>query len=270
MFGWGKRDKPIELIPFAEAAPKCFTALLCDGLTARHVGSFAALFDLHARLQAERPGMRVLVTLNDRVQAEYTSGHAIDSHDLDATDGHDLSGLGPELFEDGRHRGYLTTVAEFPIRLANLRAAAVEIEAMRGVLDWATPPDLNDPVTLNRDAEAALRIDLEKEVLVQFVPVDSAADALAAFPNGYFASDLDPMQSHALARHLEGRYGLALFGVGASVLGFRRAEPFDAATAQMLARDVAGLYSGTPPDGAAALADLLTAKDWLLLRYTES
>ncbi len=55
-------------------------------------------------------------------------------------------------------------------------------------------------------------------MLIQLVPVRRAADVLAAFPNGYFKPDLSPMQNHVLARTLEERHGLALFGIGASTL----------------------------------------------------
>ncbi|MDG2530553.1 hypothetical protein [Caulobacter endophyticus] len=271
MFGF-KRKKPMTLTPFAEARPKCFTAVLCDGLTVRGAPSFAALLDLHARLQAERPDVRVLVTLDNRVQAEYTSGHAIDSHALDDTTGHDLSTLDEAAFENGEHRGYLSTPSEFPIRVANLvsRAREVTLAEAVGVLDWETSGDANDLATVNLDPEAALRIDKEAEILVQFVPVSSGALALAAFPNGYFASDLNPMQTYALAQRLEAAYGLAPFGVGAAYLGFRRAGPMDAATARALAEELTGFYAASPPDAAPRLAGLLTGRDWLLVRYTES
>lgn len=257
----------LALIPFAAAKPRSFNALLCDGVAARGLASFAELLALHARLQAERPGLRVLASLDDRGQAEYTSGHAIEANDLDATEGHDLSGLGPDAFEDGVHCGYLSTPEELPIRLANLRASLAEVDASRGRLDWAG--EARDILAANRDPDAALRIESEL-VLFQFVPVAQAADTLAAFPNGYFSCDLDPFETHALARHLEAEHGLGLFGVGASYLGFRRAAALDAAAAARLAGDVAQFYGGTPAGAAEALAGLLAGRDWLLLRYTES
>ncbi|MEP9360342.1 hypothetical protein [Sphingomonas sp. KR3-1] len=260
----------MELIPFADQKPHSFNELLCDGVAARNLGSFAALLALHAQLQAEHPEMRVLASLDDRGQAEYTSAHTSETNDLDNVEGHDLSALTPEAFENGVHRGYLSTPAEFPIRLANLRARAVPVEEVRGCLAWATDGDRNDPLVVNRDPDAKLRIDMEKEVLFQFVPVAAAADALAAFPNAYFTSDLDPFETHALARHMEAEYGLALFGVGAAYLGFRRADPFDAATAQRLAEDIGTFYAHAQGHAVAALAALLTGRDWLLLRYTES
>ena len=271
MFGL-KRKKPLALVPFAEAMPLTFNTLLCDGVTAHNLPSFAELLALHARLQRERPDRRVLASLDELGQACYTSGHATDFHWLDNVEGHDLSGLGEDLFEDGEHLGHLSTPAEFPIRLANLLklAQAVDLGQVAGALDWATPGDANDLVTVNSDPERALRISREKEVIFQFVPVVSAADAIAAFPNGYFNSDLNPMQNHALARHLESEYGLALFGIGSRFLGFRREEALGEHEARALAAELAALYRGTTQAAADELARLIAGRDWLLLRYTES
>jgi hypothetical protein len=271
MFGW-RRKAMLRLVPFSEASPRTFNTLLCDGVTAHDLGSFATLLTLHARLQAERPEVCVLATLDDLGQACYTSGHATDAVELDDVAGHDLSSLGDELFEEGEHPGYLSTPAEFPIRLANLieRARSVDLAQVQGVLSWETAGDANDLITVNRDPETALRLGQERQVLFQFVPVANAADTIAAFPNGYFNSDLDPMQNHVLARRLATEYGLQLFGIGSRFLGFRRSEALGRDMAQRLARDLAALYAGTPQAAIAALSDLLTGREWLLVRYTES
>lgn len=269
MFGFG-RKQPLELVPFIDGKPRTFNTLLCDGLTAYDLASFAEWLDLHARLQAERPDCHILASLDDLGQAAYTSGHAIDSFDLDATAGHDLSGLDLAIFEDGEHPGHLSTPAEFPIRLANLLKQAVDVGEIARLLDWDTPGDENDLVTINRDPDRALAIAGERAVIFQYVPVASAADALAAFPNGYFSGDLNPMQCHALARHLDASYSFALIGIGSRFLAFRRAEPLPLDMADRLANELAALYASAPPGAAAALAPLLGGRDWLLFRFTES
>lgn len=262
----------LKLVPFTEARPRTFSPLLCDGLTAHHVPAFADLLALHARLQRENARVCVLTSLDDLGQASYTSGHGVDFHDLDAVEGHDLSGLDAEVFENGEHQGYLSTPAEFPIRLANLieRARDIQVEQVFGLLDWATLGDANDLVTINSDPDAALQIAREPEILVQFVPIGSAAQAIAAFPNGYFSSDLNPMQNYALARRLEAKYDFSLFGVGARFLGFRRKAALDEDTARTLAKELTSLYARSPPSAADDLTQLLTGRDWLLIRYTES
>lgn len=262
------------LTPFAESPRRRFATYLCDGVIADNIPDFAALRALCAALQAEHPAVRVLATLDDPDQAAYTSGHAIETHDLDRTEGHDLSALGPECFDEGEHLGYLTTPAEFPIRLANLRAltAGKTLADARGVLFWqgGAVDGPAFPDTVMHDPDAALRLSRRGEVHFQFVPVTSAADALAAFPNGYFSADLDPVQNHALARHLEEHYALALMGVGASYLGFVRPAPLSAEDAAALAEDLVSLHEEAPPDAALRLAGALAGKDWLLLRYAES
>jgi hypothetical protein len=274
MFGWKSR-KTLRLVPFSEGRPTTFCALLCDGVTAYNLSSFAELMAVHSTLQRERPGFVVLATLDNLDQACYTCGHAVSSRDLDDVDGHDLSGLPEHLFDGDEHQGHLSTPAEFPIRLANLlgKAQSVHIGQLAGLLDFAPEGEGegedSDIVTVNGDADRALRIATEREVLFQFVPVARAADAIAAFPNGYFVSDLDPMQNHGLARHLEAAYGLALFGIGSSFLAFRSREPLSEDVARSLAAELSTLYAGTPPAAAAELARLVAGRDWLLLRYTE-
>ena len=63
---------------------------------------------------------------------------------------------------------------------------------------------------------------------------------------------------------------MALFGVGASYLAFRRDDALGGDEAEALARDLVKLYMEAPKDAVARLRDALTGKDWLLLRYTES
>ena len=271
MFGWGRR-KPLKLVPFAEARPQTFCEWLCDGVTAYNLSSFAELMEVHSALQRQRPGLIVLATLENLDQACYTSGHAAHAFELDDVEGHDLSALPEDVLEEGEHPGYLATPAEFPIRLANLlrKARPVDVGRLAGLLDFAPDDGCSDLVSVNGDPDRALRLSEERQILFQFVPVAAAADSIAAFPNGYFQSDLDPMQNHALARHLESAYGLALFGIGSSFLAFRRKEAMGEAMARSLAAELAGLYRGTPSTAAAELARLLSGRTWLLLRYTES
>lgn len=271
MFGSGK-PKPVRLTSFAEHKRR-FGDLICDGVIAEQVADFATLRAVVRDLQAQHPDVRVLVTLDDAGQALYTSCHAIEKHRLDDTADHDLSALGPECFEDGEHRGYLTTPTEIPIRLANLQARVGKTAFVDagGVLAWEAADDEGPatPDAVMRDPDAALRTAAQPEFHFQFVPVRAAADALAALPNGYFTCDLTPMQSYAVARHLEQHHAMGLFGVGASFLGFIREGVLTANEAIALARDIVTLYGEAPGDAVHRMADALAGKDWLLLRYTE-
>lgn len=224
----------------------------CDARIARGLTRFADLMALQAELQRERPDLCVLATLDDLGQAQYTSMHAVHTHDLDAEPG-----------DGGTDR--------FSILLANLRRLKKADDLQRAYrrIDWDDVDDESRSIlALNRDPDSALLLGNEPGIVLLFVPVDTAADAIAAFPNGYFSQDLSPMQNHALAARLEATHGMALSGIGASFLAFRRAVPLDASGAEALAGEIADFYEGTPPDDAAALAGALTGRDWLLLRYT--
>jgi hypothetical protein len=263
---------PIKLTPFSESKPQTFNKLLCDGITAQYLTRYDELLVLHTQLQHENPECRVLASLDDLAQACYTSGHGTDVYGLDSVEGHDLTGLSAEVFEEGTHQGYLSTPAEFKIRLANLQrqASTVDFAQVSGVLDWETSSEAHDLIALNRNPDEALQIELENQVIFQFVPVARAADALAAFPNGYFTADLNPMQNYVLACHLEAAHGLTLFGVGARFLGFRMAKALDQIKAHALATELAGFYRGSTMAQTKEFSHLLVGKDWLLLRYTEN
>lgn len=273
MFGSGKPNTA-HLTPFSDHPKRRLGDLICDGVIAEFVPDFEMLREVYRDLQAQHPGERVLATLDDAGQAVYTSCHAIEKHRLDDTEGHDLSALGPECFDGGEHRGYLTTPAEMPIRLANLqaRAAQTNFADAGGVLFWEGDDDEGPatPDAVMRDPDAALRTAYQPEFHFQFVPVAAAADALAALPNGYFTSDLTPMQSYAVAQHLERTHAMALFGVGAGYLSFVRDSALTPNEAVALARDIVTLYGKAPGDAVQRLADAITGKDWLLLRYTEN
>lgn len=273
LFGFGKRKpKPLTLIPFSQDPPRRLRDLLCDGVLAENLTDFATLLDLHTQFQAEQSDKRVLATLDDPGQAVYTSFHTTFTHNLESTEGHDLSDLPPECFEEGEHIGQFTTEAELPILLANLRrlAEGVTFEDARGVLFWDMGEDTPTPDAVMRTPDEAVRMDRDRESHFQFVPVERAADALAALPNGYFYGSLNPMQSYAVAKHLEDKHGFGLFGVGARYFGYRSAAPATSDAATALARDIVSLYGDAPPQAVTALADAIEGKDWLLLRYTES
>lgn len=259
-------------MPFAENPKRRLNDLLCDGVIAEDLPDFATLLNLHAKLQAEHCDKRVLATLDDPGQAVYTSFHTISTHGLDSTDGYDLSDLPPECFEDGEHIGHFSTEAELPILLANLRkrAEGVTFENACGVLYWDVGGGTPTPDAVMREAEKVLSIERDHESHLQFVPVARAADALAALPNGYFYGSLDPMQSYAVAMHLEQKHGFGLFGVGSRYFGYRSEAPVVGESAASLAADVVALYKDAPPEAEARLAEALEGKDWLLLRYTES
>ncbi len=93
---------------------------------------------------------------------------------------------------------------------------------------------------------------------------------MAAWPNGYFVGDLNPMQNLALVRHLESRFGLQLCAIGAGRLACVSDSPLDTGTATEAAADIVSLYADAPSNAADRLAAWLSTHDTLLIRYTES
>jgi hypothetical protein len=253
--------------PFSEDRPRTFHNLLCDGCTLSDVEGYGQWMEMLRGLQARHPHHRILCSLDDLDQAGYTSGHATDRWELDSIEGHDLSALGPECFSDGEHHGYLSTEAEFPIRLANLirHADGTRMADFAGKLYRTT--EFAGLVNCNPGGfvlSGAWRIHV-----VQFVPVASSAHTLAAFPNGYFTHDLSVRETFALSAHLEARYGLELFGVGASLLGFWRAQPLNDLEAHRVARDLAALDSCPQPDAAVRLGWALAGSTTVFVPYSD-
>src|SRR5690606_22895907 len=121
---------------------------------------------------------------------------------------------------------------------------------LTGLLPWMTEGDGNDLPTINAAPDAALGWKHEKLFLAQLVPVETAAETVAAFPNGYFYGDLNPMQNLVLARHLEASYGLRLIAMGAGRLAYASDAPLDPASAVRAAADIVGLYAEAPPGAA--------------------
>ncbi len=243
--------------------------ILCEGFLITAIDSFEQLLRLHAQYAIANPGHSVLMSLDDLGQAQYTSAHAVLFHELDDTDGHDLSGVDASVFEDGEHIGYLSTRSEFFIREENFKRRA------RGVtFDDACQRGLqldDDQFEVLERIHAAPELVLDDAVIAWIVPVRDSALALCANPNGYFTSDLNPFENHALARHLQDEYGYTLFGIGASCIGFQRASPLGAELAQRLVADLARLYNcPTGEETAGRLLKIVEDRAILILKYTEN
>ncbi|QBE62301.1 hypothetical protein [Pseudoduganella lutea] len=242
--------------------------ILCEAFLVTGLETFEQLLAVHEYYSRKFPDRSVLVSLDDFAQASYTCTHAIMAHGLDDTDGHDLSQVDPAAFEDGEHPGFLSTPSEFFIRRDNFIAKSASVRfddaCDRGI--GMNDEDLAELESVN----ATPGLILDDRAVMWAVPVDDPSLALCAFPNGYFTSDLNPFENHALAALLHRRFGYRLFGIGASWLGFRREAPLDSEHADQLAHALARLYS-VEDDGAAIgkLREIAGRHAWLFLRYTE-
>ncbi|QXI26830.1 hypothetical protein HU752_023295 [Pseudomonas vanderleydeniana] len=252
------------------AMPHNPSAGTCDEYSVSAISSLDDLLEAHRMIAANHPGFIPLLSLDDLPQARYTSGHARHSIDLDDATDEDIANLPAECFENGEYLGYPTTKAEFAICLRNFteRVAAVSFDDAcahglslddEAILEWVAYQE--DPVSL-----------LDQPVSALVVPVEHSSLGLAAFPNGYFTCDLSPAQNHAVAQHLAARHGYELIGVGASYLGFLRAEPADESVAEAVASDFCALYN-VDDENRIALASIfagaISGRRYLWLRYVE-
>jgi hypothetical protein len=242
------------------------TEILFDSFLIENFQSFDELMEVYRLYQRQNPGKTIILTLDDLGQAAYTCTHATMSQGLDDTDGYDLSGLDAACFEDGEHLGYLSTPSEFFIRKENFfkQAAGIDFSA---ACERGLAIDEGEIAMLAAINRSPLEF-LDKQVMLMVVPVEKPYEGICGFPNGYFSSDLNPFENYALAKHLLEKYNLALFGIGASLLGFVGSAPLDGHTAKALMADLSELYDTTE----AALGKLLPAiqgKHCLFLKYIE-
>lgn len=219
----------------------------CDGVFMEGVASVKGLLNVSEELKRANPGAQILVTLDDLNQAEYTSMHSVLTHDLDGEDeagAHDFS---------KRHACFMAK--------AGTPASAKVAGALSPLEDeWGA-----DLFSLNENPDLAL----DRQLCAFIAPVGRACEALSAFPNGYFAGDLDPFEIFAIAEMLEQEHGYELFGVGASYVGLARAAPPDALALDAFLDRLRFLFS--PALDAAQLARLkasLTGKRTFLFSYS--
>ncbi|WP_242461404.1 MULTISPECIES: DUF4253 domain-containing protein [Pseudomonas] len=242
----------------------------CDEYGVSGITSFDDLTEARRNIAKAHPGFKLLISLDDLHQARYTSGHARNNLGMDDASEQDVAGLPPECFEQGEYIGYPTTKAEFAICYRNfmnlVAATSFEDACAHGLTlneqalqEWIAYQ--NDPISL-----------LEQPLSALLVPVQQSCQALAAFPNGYFTSDLDPAKNFAVARHFSETHGYELMGVGASHIGFIRSEPPDTPLANVVAKDFCALYNTSDEDRQArvcAVAQAISGRTHLWLRYVE-
>lgn len=228
----------MRLVPLSE------THHICETYDVVGVRSLPSLLDLITSNSDAKH--RAFVTLDDLGQASYTSMHATMRWELDPVEADEYELEGPALF---------------PGRLANFRRRLAETA---GVLPDRTLRLDGVEAQELAEANASLVSVLDREVHLSRVPVTSAADVLAAFPNGYFDDDFSPVENHAIATLLEREAGFELFGIGASYLAFRRIRTTSTSALEGVLAKLTALYE---PDLTDILRPALTWGSVLVLRY---
>jgi hypothetical protein len=251
------KHAPPRVTPFQPGGTKTFTPLLCPGYLCEGVTSVCQLLDIMQDKSAGHPGALMLATLDDAGQAFYTSGHTIDANELDPI---------PDDEEDDGADG--VPLPDFATRRDRLlqSAGAVTLDQLDNRLWWggeARPSFL----ALQDNPDAILDRD---EIYIQAVPVTHAWEMIAAFPNGYFRDDFSPMENLVLARHVEETFGYALFGIGASYLGFRRTAQLSPERLDALTAFIISLHAeSNDPELPGKIRMTLEATDLLFLAYVD-
>jgi hypothetical protein len=241
-------------------------AILLESYIIKELPSFDALLEVYHQFKQDHPEQSVIVTLDDLGQAEYTSTHATMTHDLDNTEGHDLSGIDASAFENGEHIGYLSTPSEFFIRKENFILQVKDI-GFSDACERGLTIEPSEILVLEKIKKSPLDY-LDQHILVKIVPVSISYEAICGFPNGYFSSDLDPFENYAVAKHLYEKYGYEFFGIGASLLGFIRNRPLEEQEVTALVTDLIALYNSDESIYDSLLA-LVKDSNYLILKYTE-
>jgi len=243
--------------------------IISDSFLVTEIKSFKELMDLYDEFSEKYKDSSLLITLDDLGQAQYTSIHATMFHDLDDIEGHNLTLVDQSAFEDGEHKGYLSTKSEFFIREENFRAKAEKTDFLKACSRGLSIDD-DELLVLEKINESPCDF-LDNEVLIKIVPVKESSLALSAFPNSYFSSDLNPFENYALATHLSEKFGYEIFGIGASLIGFRRKENINKETARILSADLAKLYNRSQEDPIIERFSTIAFKNkHLFLKYVES
>ena len=238
-----------------------FESYLIEGLT-----SFNELLDVYSTYKKENPDKTIILTLDDLDQAEYTSTHSTMSNDLDEIEGYDLSGLDKTCFENGEHIGYLSTPSEFFILKENFFKQTESID-FSSVCEKGLTIDESEVSILEKINLLPFEY-LDKRIILKIVPVEKPYQGISGFPNGYFASDLNPFENYALAKHLFKKYDFELFGIGASLLAFIRKDRLDKEQVKELLSDFSKLYNCSETI-LERLSESMQNSKQLFLKYTE-
>ena len=217
-------------------------------------------------LHAADPHHHYLCTLDDPGQCSYTSGHACEDDRFDLDEPDDMDWDNPVQLAAWE----LASLQHRVQQLGNPDVAQTWADVC-GTLS-ASADSVDALLTANRAPDQLI----DEVVYIQRLPVAAADLMIAGQPNGYFGTDWDTFQNHAIIRHLATQWGYRFFGMGASWMGFVRTTPPDADQAQRLVADLRDLYGAGQGDevlqhaGWQALAQLLATQRTLVLGYTEN
>lgn len=270
--------RPFDDYPTGTRFGGTFTKIFAPGwelkgaFTALHVAYFAV-----EKKKESRSDQQIFAILNDVDQACYTSTHSWPFGAKDNIDPADSRLHPSSVDEDGFV--YLTHPSEFPIQLDQFRQHLIGPEndrAWQGQLMWHGQNIV--PLIIagrgvgsngNEISQTAVAdLPVETITLVCQVDVETAADALALLPNGYFHGDLQPAQLYALLELLAERFDLEFIGAGADYFGVWREKPLSGDEARDFATVLSQLYHDANDQTRSVIEQLAVNETLFLITYT--
>lgn len=213
------------------------------------------VLDVYRRLKQQYAPYRLLFTLDDEGQAQYTSMHAgmqgvfyLELDDEEETD--------DDAIAAGEFKHHVEQLNN-PNHQVGLAACSAKMSV------------------LNDDGRQALVLInqnpcpvLDRSLSVLAGESDCEPLKLALLLNGYFQSDFNPFENLALI-HLMADFGFEFMGIGASLLGFIKTDGFDPKRLPDLMDEVAAVYHLTD-EYKETLMRLWQDRDYAVLPYSDS
>lgn len=241
---------------------------LCACYHISGIDTFSELLALYQAKCEKHFDNKILITLDDPHQAEYTSFHSMSSNEICAAEDHVLEELVPGANKLNDPYEHLTIKSRFIIREKNFKnniktfQDACDVGLTLDYSDW----DLLRFNEINTDPFSII----DKNIFLLPVPVEHSYEMFYALPNGYFSDDMPPFENFALIKRLELLYKYKLFGIGASFLAFIREEPLENDMAELIANDIIVLYNDKDNIMLKnSIRQCIKNKSILILKYTE-
>jgi len=251
-----------------EPSNECNRGFLCEYFRIHELLDINELVASVKKLAIEHEQFKFIITLDDIAQATYTSMHSIACNSLDDGDWIAKENIDDSLMDGNYFRDDLSFEQNFTIRHMGFKHGLIDIK-FEDIFD----KDLSlghDSKKEMIEANKNLLSLIDKEVYLLKVPVTNSYEAILAFPNGYFSSDLSPFENYLLAKELEDSYGFYLFGIGASYISFSKGVGFCDSKIASLVDLLIKIYSHENDKALTEfLSESILKQDILTLRYSE-
>lgn len=218
------------------------------------IKKWQSLLTLYKKLKKQYAPYRILITLDDEGQAQYTSTHA------------GMAGVFcVELDDDGADdNAIIAKQVKHYAKTLNDPSHQVSLTACSNKMNILNDDDKQTLIFIN---ENPLPI-LDRSLSVFGGEFDSEALKLSLLLNGYFQGDFSPFENLAII-HLMADFGFEFMGIGASLLGFIKTDGFCENKLPDLIDSIATVYH-LKDEHRQMLMRLWQDNNYAILSYSES